>query len=264
MAPLIDLEGRVAIVTGAASGIGRATATLLCELHAHVIATDLDGERLERFVREAPGRATGVAHDVCSEADWRSVMAAAEREGRLDILVNNAGVMRANRFEEAPLDELRDQMRINVEGSFIGMQQAIPLMKATRAQHGVGPAIVNISSLYGQIAGARYAAYSASKGALKMLSKAVAVELATSGIRVVSVHPGPTRTRLGAAHPPARDEHGAELTPAQSLANLTRLIPMGRLAEASEIASVVAFLASDAASYITGAEIVVDGGYLAC
>lgn len=264
MAPLIDLRDRVAIVTGAASGIGRATATLLAELQAQVIATDLDAARLRAVVAETPGRITGVAHDVSSEADWRAVMAAAQEVGRLDILINNAGVMRAHPFEEATLGDLREQMRINVEGPFIGMQQAIPLMKATRARHGLGPVIINISSLYGQIAGARYAAYSASKGALKMLSKAVAVELATSGIRVVSVHPGPTRTSLGATHPPARDETGMVLSPREVLAGWMRLIPMRRFGEAGEIASVVAFLASDAASYITGAEIVVDGGYLAC
>jgi NAD(P)-dependent dehydrogenase (short-subunit alcohol dehydrogenase family) len=135
--------------------------------------------------------------------------------------------------------------------------------EAAIAEHGARPAIVNVSSIYGQIAGSRYAAYSASKGAIKMLSKAVAVELAAAGIRVNSVHPGPMATKLGANHPPERNAMGEVLTPQQTFASWLRLIPMQRFGAVDDMAPMIAFLASDAAGYITGAEFVVDGGYLA-
>jgi NAD(P)-dependent dehydrogenase (short-subunit alcohol dehydrogenase family) len=143
------------------------------------------------------------------------------------------------------------------------MQGAIPLMKATMAAHGASPSIINVSSIYGQVAGAHFAAYRASKGAVKMLTKAVAVELAASGIRVNSVHPGPTATDLSADWDPPRDSKGALIPPQTLLANWLRLIPMRRLGEVGDIAPVIAFVASDAAGYITGAELVIDGGYTA-
>lgn len=263
MQPLIDLSGRVALVTGAASGIGRETAGLLAQLGARVIATDLDGEAAAATFASADGDFVTAKHDVTSEADWAHAFRVAERIGRLDILVNNAGVMLAGAFAEASIEDLRLQIRINVEGPFLGMHGAIPLMKKSIAAHGARPSIINVSSIYGQIAGARYAAYSASKGAVKMLSKAVANELATAGIRVNSIHPGPTATNLGARHPPERDVAGNPLSQEAVMANWVRLIPMGRFGMVGDIAPVVAFLASDAAGYITGAEIVIDGGYSA-
>jgi NAD(P)-dependent dehydrogenase (short-subunit alcohol dehydrogenase family) len=261
---IFDLRGRVAVVTGAASGIGQATARLLADLGVHVVATDIDPSGLKATAEGSfDGTIKTMGHDVTSESDWRQVFATVEDLGRLDILVNNAGVMIAGHFQDAPLEHLRRQYRINVEGPFIGMQGAIPLMKASIVSHGARPAIINVSSVYGQVSGERYAAYSASKGAIKMLSKAVANELASSGIRVNSIHPGPTATKLGADHPPARDSTGEVISPAAAFANWVRLIPMGRFGEVGDMAPVIAFLASDAAGYITGAEIVVDGGYIA-
>ncbi len=262
MKDIIDLEGRVAIVTGAASGIGKATASLLAELGARVIATDLNTEAVEQAHAHQP-QVTTLRHDVTSESDWQQVFALAKSCGRLDVLVNNAGIMLDSRFEEAPIEELRLQYRINVEGPFIGMQGAIPLMKAAIAEHDAAPSIINVSSVYGQVAGERFAAYSASKGAIRMLSKAVANEVAASGIRVNSVHPGPTATKLAVNHEPARDDAGNLIPLEQTLANWQRLIPMGRLGAVADIAPVIAFLASDGARYITGAEIAIDGGYTA-
>lgn len=259
-----DLKDRVAIVTGAASGIGRATARLFAELGATVVAADLDEAGLESLKIEASdGRIVGIRHDVTSESDWGEVFALVERLGRLDVLVNNAGIMLAAPFASAPLEDLRRQYRVNVEGPFIGMQGAIPRMKAAITQHGAKPSIVNVSSIYGQIAGSRYAAYSASKGAIKMLSKAVANEVAETGIRVNSIHPGPTATNLGANHPPARDASGALVPREEVIANWMRLIPMRRFGSVDDIAPMIAFLASEAAGYITGAEFVIDGGYSA-
>lgn len=264
MKDIIDLKGRVAIVTGAASGIGKATASLFAELGARVIATDLNAEAIAQAYSDQPGeQITPLRHDVTSEADWQAVFAVAKQLGRLDILVNNAGIMLDTRFEEAPVEELRLQYRIHVEGPFIGMQGAIPLMKAAVADHGAMPAIINVSSVYGLIAGAHYAAYSASKGAIRMLSKAVANEVATSGIRVNSIHPGPTVTKLAANHKPELDDAGNPLPIEQVIANWLRMIPMGRVGAVGDIAPVIAFLASDGARYITGTEIAVDGGYTA-
>jgi NAD(P)-dependent dehydrogenase (short-subunit alcohol dehydrogenase family) len=260
-----DLTGRVAIVTGAASGIGRETANLLAGLGVQVVATDIDLAGVEQTVAAiAGGAATALRHDVTSEVDWAAVFAhVSARIGRLDILVNNAGVMMSAPFEAAPIEHLRRQQRINVESVFMGMQGAIPLMRAAIAAHGAAPSIINVSSIYGQVAGAHFAAYSASKGAVKMLTKAVANELAPSGIRVNSIHPGPTATNLGASWDPPRDAQGQLIAPQTVLANWLRLIPAGRMGAVGDIAPVIAFLASDAAGYITGAELVIDGGYTA-
>ena len=258
-----DLADRVAVVTGAGSGIGRATTILLAELGVSVIATDIDLAGVQDTVAGLAG-AVALEHDVTSEADWASVFVhVIGAGGRLDILVNNAGVMLHAPFEATPIDYLRRQYAINVESAFIGMQGALPLMKASQVAHGARPSIINVSSIYGQVVGASFSAYSASKGAIKMLSKAVAAELAPAGIRVNSIHPGPTATNLGAKWDPPRDADGVLIPPEALNAAWARLIPAGRLGEVGDIAPVIAFLASDAAGYITGAEIVIDGGYTA-
>jgi NAD(P)-dependent dehydrogenase (short-subunit alcohol dehydrogenase family) len=260
-----DLAGRVAVVTGAGSGIGRATAILLAGLGVRVVASDIDLGSVEETVADLPqGAALALRHDVTAEADWARIFAHVEREeGRLDILVNNAGVMMSAPFEGAPIEHLRRQQAINVESVFMGMQGAIPLMKASIERHGARPSIINVSSIYGQVAGATFAAYSASKGAVKMLTKAVAHELAPAGIRVNSIHPGPTMTNLSRDWDPPRDAGGVLIAPDILIANWLKLIPMGRMGVVGDIAPVIAFLASDAAGYMTGAELVIDGGYTA-
>jgi NAD(P)-dependent dehydrogenase (short-subunit alcohol dehydrogenase family) len=177
--------------------------------------------------------------------------------------VNNAGIMLARGFAEAPVEDLRAQYRINVEGPFVGMQTFLPLLRETAAKHGAKPSIINVSSVYGAVAGDRYAAYSASKGAIAMLSRAVAHELAASGIRVNAILPGPCATNLGAKHEPMRGPDGAALPLEGVLAYWLAKMPIGRMGLASDIAPVVAFLACDASIFMTGAQLVADGGYSA-
>jgi NAD(P)-dependent dehydrogenase (short-subunit alcohol dehydrogenase family) len=265
MNELFDLKGRVALVTGAGSGIGRSTCDVLASMGAHVVATDVDADQAGATVAAlAGGGHVSARLDVTVEADWHAAHGLVrERFGRLDVLVNNAGIMLARAFVDAPVEDLRLQYRVNVEGPYVGMRTFIPLMKDTAAKHGTKPSIVNISSVYGQVAGDRYAAYSASKGAIAMLSRAVGHELAASGIRVNSVHPGPCATNLGAKHEPMLGPDGAPLSMPQVIAYWLQKMPIGRMGLAADIAPVVAFLACDASIFVTGAQIVADGGYSA-
>ena len=258
-AQLFSLAGKVAVITGAASGIGLETARLFAALGADLVLTDIDEPGLAAAAEAIGGAVRVQRHDVTREKDWSALYEAIARDrGRLDVLVNNAGIMIAKPFEQAGIDVLRRQLAINVESVYLGMQGAVPLMRAA----GRG-SIVNVASIYGKVAGAEYAAYSASKGAVRALSKAVAIELAQSGIRVNAVLPGPVATNLSATWDPPRDAAGNLLSPEAALALWARLIPVGRLGATRDIAPLIAFLASDAASFVTGAEFVADGGYTA-
>ncbi len=261
---LFDLSGKVALVTGAASGIGQQTARTLAALGATVYGSDQNAQGAEATAAEIGAAAVALAHDVTSQADWARVIGRVRAgSGRLDVLVNNAGVMVNRPFLETTLDEYRRQQAINVESVFLGMQAALPLMLETVKTHQAAPSIVNISSVYGQVAGASFSAYSASKGAVRLLTKAVASEFATAGVRVNSVHPGPTATNLGAGWEPPRDAAGNLLSPEEAAGLWLRLIPNGRFGMPTDIAGAVAFLASDASAYMTGSELTIDGGYTA-
>ncbi len=264
MDSIFNLQGKVALVTGAAAGIGREIAHVFHAVGAKLVMTDIDFAGVQAAAAELGAGITTCGHDVSSEDDWAKVFAAIEREhGRLDILVNNAGIMMAKPFAEAGIEILRRQLRINVDSVYLGMQGALPLLRAGLAAGATTTSIVNISSVYGKVAGAEYAAYSATKGAVRALSKAVATEMATTGIRVNCVMPGPVATGLSADWEPPRDAEGKLIPPEVALAQWAKLIPMGRLGETRDIAPLVAFLASDAASFITGAEFIADGGYTA-
>jgi len=264
MTDISDLRDKVALVTGAASGIGREVATLFHALGARLVLTDIDLPGVQATADGLGDGITTIRHDVASEEEWVAAFAQVQAvHGRLDILVNNAGIMMAKPFAEAGIGILRRQLSINVESVYLGMQGALPLMQAARAQGATTTSIVNISSVYGKVAGAQFAAYSATKGAVRALSKAVAVEMATAGIRVNCVMPGPVATNLGADWDPPRDAAGQLIPPEEALAAWATLIPMGRLGETRDIAPLVAFLASDAAGFITGAEFIADGGYTA-
>lgn len=260
-----NLDGKIAWVTGAGSGIGRAIAITLAERGAHVVLGDINPAGLEDTATLCGGAQTlSLTQDVTSEEAWAQGLAAIEeRFGRLDILVNNAGIMMAEPFERSPVETLRRQQRINVESVYIGMQTALPLMRRTIADGAKGTSIINIASVYGMVAGAQFAAYSATKGAVRSLSRAVAYELAKTGIRVNCVLPGPVQTNLGADWEAPRDAAGAPIPPDVALAAWASMIPMGRLGQAQDVAPLVAFLAGDDVAFITGAEFVADGGYTA-
>lgn len=255
-----DIAGRIAIVTGAGSGIGKASALMLDAMGAIVIATDLNEATAAETAANFSAGGMPLAHDVTSPDDWEHVVeTVGTRFGHLNILVNNAGIMINRAFDDMTLDVLHRQMRVNVDSVFLGMKTAMPLLTAAAGK----ASIINISSIYGQVAGAKFSAYSASKGAVLMMTKAVANEYATRGVRANSVHPGPTQTNLSADWEPVRGPDG-ELIPVEvAMAAWVNVIPMRRFGAADDIASMIAFLASDASSYVTGAELVVDGGYTA-
>lgn len=240
------LDGRVALVTGAAAarGQGAAEAQLLATEGAEVVLTDVDDAEGERTAAAIGARASYRHLDVTSEADWATVVSwIVERHGRLDVLVNNAGIWLAAPLSETSLADYRRVVDINQVGAFLGMRTVVPVMRAA----GSG-AIINISSLAGLRGAQVSTAYAASKWALRGMSRQAAAELAADGIRVNAVFPGYVDTDMIGA--------GQE--------EIAQRVPLGRrLATPEEVAEVVVFLASDAARYMTGAEIVVDGGVTA-
>ena len=246
------LEGRVALVTGAASGIGKATARRLADEGAAVLLTDVNeslGATTTEELRAAGARVDFLRHDVASEADWEAAVAKAVEEfGGLDIVVNNAGLGDLATIEETSLEDWQRTIAIDQTGVFLGMKTAAPHLKASG--HG---AVVNISSIFGTSGGfGTSPAYHAAKGAVRTLTKNVALHWATEGVRVNSIHPGFIDT------PMADQTRG---TPFEQV--MIDLTPMGRLGRPEEIAAGVAYLVSDDASFVTGLELYIDGGYIA-
>lgn len=253
------VQGKVCIVTGGARGLGLAAAERLLAEGAKVLLTDVDqaagAQQCERL--KAAGHAVAfMRHDVTDAAQWTLVLDAVIAQwGRLDVLVNNAGVGSFNSIDTESFEGWRRTLSINLDAVFLGIQQAVPRMK------GSGGSIINMASIEGLVGEAVLPAYNASKGGVRLLSKSAAIHCARSGynIRVNSVCPGFAATEMVA-------NALAALTPdtAQSFAAATLArIPMGRFAEPVEIANAVLFLASDEASYMTGSDLVVDGGLTA-
>ncbi len=245
------LQGKVALITGGASGMGAAEAKLFAKEGARVVVADIrdgDGKTIVDQIAGAGGQARYVHLDVPSETDWQQAVAVALGAfGKLDVLVNNAGIsggIEADLMSTTAWDRLMD---VNAKGVFLGMKTAIPAM-----QQAGGGAIVNISSISGIVGQTVvHMGYNASKGAVRVMTKSAAVQYAASGIRVNSVHPGML--------PPMLTSRWDEEARKQRL----RTVPMKREGRVEEVAYAVLFLASDEASYITGAELYVDGGYLA-
>ena len=253
------VAGKIAIVSGAAAGIGRASAFRLAEEGAKVCLSDIDEAGAEQGaaeIRSLGGEALALAHDVAEEAAWRRVIdGTIQHFGGLDILVNNAGIAFAAGIEETTTEQWRRIMAVNVDSVFFGCKMAIPAMR----ESGGGGAIVNMSSILGLVGTPAQAAYNATKGAVRLFTKGVALECAESGwgIRVNSVHPAYIRTPMVERYAETWGSLDA------GLAALGSLHPLGRVGEAEEVANAVLYLASDEAKFVTGTELVIDGGYTA-
>jgi NAD(P)-dependent dehydrogenase (short-subunit alcohol dehydrogenase family) len=247
-----ELKGRVALVTGAARGIGAATARQLAADGAAVILTDViddEGEALAADISSTGGTAVYRRLDVSREAAWKRVVAHAVREfGRLDVLVNNAGIGTFPDVEQETLDGWNRLIGINETGVWLGMRAAVPRMRKVG-----GGSIINVSSIFGAVGGfGGSIAYHASKGAVRLMTKNAAIRYAKEGIRVNSVHPGFIDTPMVAV------VKGTDVEQ-----QINAMTPMGRMGRSEEVAGVIAFLASDRASYMTGSEVYVDGGWTA-
>ena len=246
------LPGKVALISGGARGMGAAEATLFAQEGAKVIIGDIlepEGRAVAASIPD--GAAMFVPLDVTSETHWRQAVAAAEnRYGRLDILVNNAGISAPGAsIEDTAAADWDTLMAVNAKGVFLGAKHAIPAMRRAG-----GGSIINISSQLGLVAMAESSPqYIASKGAVRLLTKSTALQYAADRIRANSVHPGPIVTPMTA---------GRRADPATQARMLSR-IPLGRYGEAMEVAYGVLYLASDESSFVTGSELVIDGGWVA-
>lgn len=248
----LGLAGKVVLVTGAAGGIGRAIVQTFMEENALVIAADLDSKSVANVIEDlgsSPGRAEAVALDVCSEASWSSAVNwIREEHGEISVLVNCAGLNAVADAVEETMTEFQRIISVNQIGPWLGMKYTIPSM----IQNGKG-SIVNIASICGVVAGfGRAIAYHATKGSVRGMTRNSALRFAPNNIRVNSVHPGPVNT-------PMQDKDRGTPIEQRNL-DVTML---HRFAEPGEIANVVAFIASDRSSYMTGAEVFVDGGWTA-
>jgi cyclopentanol dehydrogenase len=244
------LAGKVALISGAARSQGEAEARLFVKEGAAVVVSDLlveQGEKVAANLRAQGGQATFVKLDVTSETDWRQAVDAAVRTyGKLDILVNNAGIFPIEGVEATSMELWNRVIAINQTGVWLGMKYAAPAMR----QAG-GGSIVNISSIAGLIGSGMATAYHGTKGAVRLLTKTAAVEYAKEKIRINSVHPGGVDTvMLDVLNPEGKRA-------------ATQAHPLGRLATADDVAYGVLYLASDEASFVTGAELVIDGGFTA-
>ena len=247
------LENKVAFVSGGARGMGAAEAQLFAREGAKVVIGDVldeDGRKTEAAINELGGECLYVHLDVSSEESWTSAVAeTVNRFGKLNILVNNAGVVSRGKLEDLSVSEWDRVMDINAKGVFLGTKAAIPEMRKAG-----GGSIINISSISGIVGqGNIQAVYNASKGAVRIFTKSAAIQYASEGIRVNSVHPGAIDTPMTA------DRQADAEAQRQAIA----LHPLGRTGTPDDVAYGVLYLASDESSFVTGSELVIDGGYLA-
>ena len=247
------LKGKVALISGGAKGQGKVEAQLFSKEGAKVILGDiLDdlGQEVAKDIQDTGGEATYVHLDVTNETDWKSSLEIVlKKYGRLDILVNNAGILIRKGIEDTTSEDWSRIMAINAKGAFLGIKSAIPVMR----QSG-GGSIINISSTAGLVASpSGSASYTATKGAVRLLTKSTAIQYAHENIRCNSVHPGPIDT----------DMIQDSITDPTKLTERMERLPMGRFGTAEEVAFGVLYLASDESSFVTGSELVIDGGHTA-
>lgn len=250
--------GKVALVTGAGLGLGKASAMMLAREGARVVVSDInekEGRRVSDAIVDGGGEAIFIRHDVSQETAWNDTVATTlSRFGALDVLVNNAGVALGANVEETSIDQWRRLMAINLDGVFLGTRAAIAAMKKAG-----GGSIVNLSSIEGLIGDPNLAAYNASKGGVRIFTKSAALHCAKAGyrIRVNSIHPGYIWT------PMVENYVGAQSDPVAAKAAIAALHPLGHIGDPDDIAYAVLYLASDESKFVTGTELVVDGGYTA-
>jgi cyclopentanol dehydrogenase len=244
------LDGKVALISGAARGMGECEARLFVHEGAKVVLGDVLeelGQKAAQDIRQQGGVATFVRLDVTAESDWQRAVATAEREyGKLNVLVNNAGIVRMSPLDETSLETWNEVINVNQTGVFLGMKHAIPAMRRAG-----GGSIINISSVAGLVGLLNIPAYQASKGAVRLLTKNAAVQYAVDNIRVNSIHPGRIETPMTANLTPERRQLVLGLT------------PLGRDGKPEEVGYGALYLASDESSFVTGAELVIDGGFTA-
>ena len=246
------LNDKAVLISGGARGMGSVEAKLFCSEGASVIIGDIleeEGRKIEAEISESGGVCIFVRLDVTSEEDWESaVNLAVERFGKLDILINNAGIFPMESIEDTTVESWDRVMDVNAKGVFLGTKAAIPAMRASG-----GGSIINLSSIAGLVGSAYSASYNATKGAVRLLTKSTAIQYAKDGIRANSIHPGLIDTLMA-----------SELLSDPDL-QIKRLAstPMGRTGTAEEIAYGALFLASDESSFMTGSELVIDGGFTA-
>ena len=246
------LENKVVLISGGAKGMGAVEAKLFAKEGAKIVIGDLleaEGKRVEAEINETGGECIFVPLDVTDEAQWEQAVAAAvARFGKLDVLVNNAGIYRSHTVEETTSDEWDQVMDINAKGVFLGAKHSIPAMRKAG-----GGSIINISSVAGLVGNAFSSAYNASKGAVRLFTKSTAIQYASEGIRSNSIHPGVIETDMtveAIANPRFKKER---LDPT----------PLARLGQPEDVAYGALYLASDESSFVTGAELVIDGGWTA-
>ncbi|MFB6097919.1 MAG: SDR family NAD(P)-dependent oxidoreductase [Salinibacter sp.] len=247
------VDDKIAIVTGGGNGIGQAAAEMLAAEGAQVAVTDIDtenGQETADRISEGGGEAIFREHNVASESDWEAVVAATQESfGVPDVLVNNAGIYHIEPLDEMSVEDWRNLMEINVDGVWLGMKYCTPLMKA----QGRG-SVINLSSVAGLVGVANHACYGASKGAVRTMTKDAAIELASEGVRVNSIHPAYIDTQMA--------DYGAEKQDA-SKEDLDAMHPIGHMGEPDDVAYAVVYLASEESKFVTGAELVLDGGFTA-
>lgn len=253
------VKGKIALVTGGASGIGRASALLLAKEGASVVVTDIQddqGRDCVAKIKQSGGDAIYLHHDVTNEDAWKSVIAEVKnRFGRLDVLVNNAGIAIAGPITEMTLADWKRQESINLDGVFLGVKHGLPLMRASG-----GGSIINISSLAGLKGSANLAGYCATKGGVRLFTKAVAMECAglRDNVRVNSVHPGIIETPIWLGIVPGANLPGANAPDLDTIS--ATIVPTGQKGVPEDIAAGILYLASDESRYVTGSELVIDGG----
>lgn len=242
------LENKVAFISGGARGLGEVMARLFVQEGASVVMGDVledQGKQVEAEINESGGRCLFVRLDVTDETQWQQAIAATvARFGKLDILINNAGIYRTRRVEDTSSEEWDLVLAVNGKGVFLGTKAAIPEMRKAG-----GGSIINLSSVAGLVGSADSAAYNASKGAVRLLTKATAIQYAKEGIRANSIHPGTIETPMT-----------AELLSGDGRQDRMDRTPLGRLGRPEDVAYGALYLASDEASFVTGSELVIDGG----